>query len=61
MSHMLENGIRTIKFGRKFLTMVILEGILLYKVAFKETLDPLLQIDVQIDLDMLVASCDFGP
>jgi hypothetical protein len=32
-----------------------------YMVAAVETPDPLLQIDVQSDLDLLVASCDSMP
>jgi hypothetical protein len=41
--------------------MLGLEGILLAKVAGEETPDPLLQIDVQSDLDLLVSSCDSMP
>jgi hypothetical protein len=31
------------------------------KVAVEETPDPLLQIDIQSDLDLLVSSCDSVP
>jgi hypothetical protein len=41
--------------------MLDLEGKFACKVAVKETPNPLLKIDVQSDLDLLVASCNSLP
>jgi hypothetical protein len=60
MSHMLENIIRTIKFGLQLLTMVDLEGIFLVRLQSKKHLIPLCKLTFRVTLIYLLLHVILG-
>jgi hypothetical protein len=57
---MLENRIRTIKFGHQFLTMVILEGIFLVRLQSKKHLIPFYKLMFRVPLICLLVHAILG-